>query len=57
MQTPFIHSYYMQAKKHQTISFAAIAFLLIIVLQYVENKSKEGKYLCLSVIMGHLLSN
>lgn len=43
MQTPFIHSYYMKEKNQRPLSFVAIAFLLIIVLQYVENKMQRGE--------------
>lgn len=45
MQTPFIHSYYMKEKKikKRLISFMAVVFLLIIVLQYGEDKTQRGK--------------
>lgn len=33
----------MKGKKKRLLSFAAIVFLIIIVLQYVENKMERGK--------------
>lgn len=45
MQTPFIHSYYTKEKKikKRLLSFVAVVFLLIIVLQYGEDKTQRGK--------------
>lgn len=43
MQTPFIHSYYTKGKKKKLLSFVAAVFLLIIVLQYGEDKMEIGK--------------
>lgn len=44
MQTLFIHSYYPKEQKTpKLLSFVAVVFFLIIVLQYGEDKMERGK--------------